>query len=288
MNDEVLYLDKDGLRRRYVLHRPPTCPAGRRHPVVIMLDGRGGTPWTAIKSTGWSAHADAHSFLAVFPEATRLDATKPLHFLDNPQMWNAGLGSSDSERPPVDDVAFLLAVLDDLDARGDADLSRVYLSGFSNGASMAFRFAIEHAERVAALGTVAGHYRAGSGAPTQPVPLAHIFGKLDPLSPFEGGLIELPWGKTEWRPPARDTAFAWAQRLGWPADASRRETRNGATIERWGQPGEKREVLFVAVDELGHVWPGGHRLLPERLVGPTADHFAATAELWSFFSRHAL
>ncbi len=286
MHDDVIYLDIGGLRRRYVLHRPPTCPPGARYPVVVMLDGRGGTPWTAIKSTGWSAHADLHGFLAVYPEATRMDPEKPLHFLDNPQMWNAGAGSSDSERSPVDDVSFLLAVLDDLTARGDADPARIYMTGFSNGASMTFRFAVEHSDRIAAIGTVAGHYRAGIGTPKQAVPLAHLFGILDPLSPFNGGLIELPWGKTEWRPPARDSASAWAQQLGWPADTAQREERENAIVERWGEPGNPREVFFAAIRDLGHVWPGGHRLLPEKLVGPTANHFSATAELYSFFTRH--
>lgn len=286
MHDEVIYLDVAGLRRRYVLHRPPTCPADRPHPIVVMLDGRGGTPWTAIKSTGWNAHADTHGFLVAYPEATRVDPKGPLHFMDNPQMWNAGLGSSDAERPPVDDVSFLRAALDDLVAHRAVDPNRMYMTGFSNGASMTFRFAVEAGERLAAIGTVSGHYRAGSGAPAKPVPLAHFFGKLDPLSPFDGGMIELPWRKTEWRPAARDSALAWAQRLGWPADASQRETHDGLTVERWGEPGDPREVVFTAIHDLGHVWPGGHRLLPELLVGKTSDRLSATAELWSFFKRH--
>jgi poly(3-hydroxybutyrate) depolymerase len=70
MNDEVVYLGLGGLRRRYVLHRP-THLAGTA-PAVVMLDGRGGTPWTAMKSTGWSPKADAEGFLAVYPEALQL------------------------------------------------------------------------------------------------------------------------------------------------------------------------------------------------------------------------
>lgn len=283
--DEVIYLERDGLKRRYVLHRPPACAPDRPHPVVVMLDGRGGTPWTGMKSTGWNAQADAHGFLVAYPEATRMDPSGPLHFLDNPQMWNAGIGSSDAERPPVDDVGFLRAVLDDLLARGAAKPGHIAMCGFSNGASMTFRFAVEAGERLAAIGTVAGHFRSGhqSGAA---LPLAHFFGKLDPLSPYDGGMVELPWGRTEWRPPARDSAQAWASRLGWREDEARIESRDGVTIERWGTPGDAREVMFTTIHDLGHVWPGGHRLLPEALVGKTSDRLSATAELWSFFARH--
>ncbi len=282
-NDEVIYVETPEGRRRYVLHRPANTASDASLPVVVMLDGRGGTPWTAMKSSGWSACADANGFLAAYPEATRMDPKGPLHFLDNPQMWNAGQGSSDAERPPVDDMTFLHLVLDDLIARG-ADPARIYMTGFSNGASMTFRFAAEAGHRVAAIGTVAGHFRAGGNAPATPVPLAHYFGMLDPLSPFDGGMVELPWGKTEWRPPARQSAEAWALRNGW-TDAPRVEERDGVRIERWGTPGDPREAVFTAIRDCGHVWPGGHRLLPEAIVGATSNRLSATSELWSFFSR---
>ncbi len=281
-NDEVIYVETKEGRRRYVLHRPPACAPNARHPAVIMLDGRGGTPWTAMKSTGWSACADAHGFLAAYPEATRINPTGPLHFLDNPQMWNAGIGSSDAERPAVDDVAFLHTVLDDLINRG-ADPARIYMCGFSNGASMTFRFAAESGHRLAAIGTVAGHFRSGGDAVGTPVPLAHYFGRNDPLSPFDGGMVELPWGKAEWRPPARQSAEAWARRNGITS-SPRVERRDGATWEIWGESGDPREVHFVAVEQCGHVWPGGHRLLPESIVGQTCDRVSATAGLWTFFS----
>lgn len=286
MQDEVIYLEANGAERRYILHRPPNCPANRSYPVVLMLAGRGGTPWTAIKTSGWSAFADQHGFLVAYPEATRMDEARPLHFLENPQMWNAGIGGSDTERAPVDDVAFLNATLDSLIHQQGADPARIFMTGFSNGASMTFRFAAESGERLAAIGTVAGHYREGSGAPTKPVPLTHFFGKLDPLNPYAGGFIDLPWGKTEHRPSARDSAVAWARQLNWPDAASRLKELDGLSIERWGQPGDPREIQFITVNDLGHVWPGGHRLLPENIVGKTSNRISATAELWRFFQTH--
>lgn len=284
MNDEVIYLSVAGAERRYVLHRPASLPADSIAPAVVMLDGRGGTPWTAMKSSGWSALADREGVLVAYPEATRLDPAGPLHFLTNPQMWNAGWGGSDVERPAVDDVGFLARVFEDLVARG-ADPARIYLCGFSNGASMTFRFASECPERVAAIGTVAGHFRGPVEGAALPVPLMHIFGTVDPLNPFEGGLVELPWGRTEWRPPARRSAEIWARRNGWDG-SPKIDSSEGRWIQRWGEPGDPREVVFVAVEGLGHVWPGGRRLLPEPLVGRSCDRFRATEALWEFFARH--
>jgi len=291
--NEVRYLECDGLERRYVLHAPPGFAPDRPRPAVIMLDGRGGTPWTGMKSTGFNTKADAQDFLAVYPEALRLRPGEPMHVLTNPQMWNAGAGGSDVERDgvPVDDLAFLRAVIADLRATAAADPRRIYATGFSNGASMAFRLAASAPDLVAACAPVAGHWRERfepGPAPSRPVPLMMLFGALDPLSPVDGGEVDLPWGGRERRPAARDSAVAWSA---WsclgdaPGDVS---YRDGVRWEAFGPDPRGMEVRLGIVSDLGHVWPGGHRLLPESLVGRASDRLRATDVIWSFFTRHAI
>lgn len=287
-NDQVLYLDAGGERRRYVAHVPPGFAPDRPRAAVLMLDGRGGTPWTAMKSSGWSRKADAEDFVALYPEATRVHPRGPLHFLDNPQMWNAGAGGSDSERAGPDDLAFLRAVIADASGRFALDPRRLLMTGFSNGAAMAFRFAVEEPETVAAIAPVAGHFRGAPGALRRPVPMILFFGEQDPLSPFEGGMVELPWGATEWRPAARASALAWARRSGLGTEPAFVERREGVTLERFGPDKSGAEVEFWSIADLGHAWPGGHRLLPEKLVGRTSDRVNATDEIWNFFRRHPL
>jgi polyhydroxybutyrate depolymerase len=277
-HDEVVYLERGGLKRRYVLHRPPALASAARPAAVIMLDGRGGTPWTAMKSTGWSRKADAEGFLAVYPEATRLDPHGPLHFLDNPQMWNAGAGGSDTAREGVDDAGFLRDVVEDLAARFGADRRRMYMTGFSNGASMTFRFAAGHPHLVAAIAPVAGYCRVREERLPRPVPAAIFFGRADPLTPFEGGPVRLPWGVTELRPPARETIRTWVRACGAEGGAFSATESAGVRVERHGP-----DVVAHMVEDLGHVWPGGHRLLPEKLVGRGSDRLSATDEAWAFF-----
>lgn len=286
--DQVIYLDAGGTKRRYVAHLPPGFAPDRPRPAVLMLDGRGGTPWTGMKSTHWSAKADASDFVALYPEALRLDPRGPQHFLENPQMWNAGLGASDAERGDVDDVAFLRQALLDARARYALNPRRCFVAGFSNGAAMAYRMAIEASDLVAAIAPVAGHFRMPDAAPQRPVPLVALFGKLDPLSPFEGGWVDLPWGRREHRPPARRSPAAWARLHGLGDEPSTVEEHPGLTVERYGPDLSGMEVVFYAVHDLGHVWPGGHRLLPESLVGPTSDRVRATDVIWDFFTRHPL
>ena len=136
-----------GLDRSYILHRPavkgPT-------PLVMMLHGAGGSALFAVVETGWSDLADEQGFTVVYPEGIAVRPEKKTKFLTNPQEWNDGSG-----RGRHDDVGFLLAVLDQLGPI--TDLARVYLTGFSNGAGMAFRLAAEYADRFAALAPVSGH-----------------------------------------------------------------------------------------------------------------------------------
>ncbi len=284
---EVIYLDIDGRRRRYVLYRPNrVVTEGKLVPLVIMLDGRGGTPWTAMKITRWNETADREGFALAYPEATRVDPAGPLHFLTNPQMWNAGSGGSDTERPDVDDLGFLRAMVDHVASHARIDRSRIYMTGFSNGAAMSYRYALHFPETLAAIAPVAGHLRTRDVSLAEPMPMLSMFGRLDPLSPIEGGPVDLPWGVTEIRPPAVDSVRYWAELNGHAPYEGKVEDESGLSRLSYGLPGARDEVVFITIDDLGHVWPGGHRLLPEQLVGPTSDRIFANDAIWEFFVRH--
>lgn len=284
---DVIYLDVDGLKRRYVMYRPDSVVmGGELAPAVIMLDGRGGTPWTAMKATRLNQKADKEGFVVIYPEATRIEPDGPLHFLTNPQMWNAGVGSSDAERPHVNDTLFLERVLRDIPNRARVDAKRIYMTGFSNGAVMTYRFALKHPDILAAIAPVAGHVRVHDETLAEPVPMIFFFGRLDPLSPYDGGEIELPWGRKETRPPVMHSVHTWAILCGHLPDDGRLETGEHVSRLRYGQKNARDEIEFVTVHDLGHVWPGGHRLLPEKLVGVSSDTVCATDEMWSFFARH--
>src|SRR5690242_15319095 len=126
--DRRVSLPHHGLVRHYLLHVPP----GRGpFPLVMMLHGAGGSAEFAAEETGWSKLADAAGFAVVYPEGVPAKVQKAPKFLTNPQEWNDGSG-----RGRHDDVGFLLAVLYDL--RELVDPSRIYVTGFSNGAGMTF------------------------------------------------------------------------------------------------------------------------------------------------------
>ena len=154
--DHAFIIHLGGMDRHYTVHVPPRYDGKRPVPVVIMLHGGGGTGRAAAFETGWSAKADQAGFLAVYPEATPPDPAKPSQFRTNGQIWNDGSGRFHAGQRGIDDVGFLNAMLDEVAARFTVDPRRVFVTGFSNGASMTFRVGEELSHRVAAIAPAAG------------------------------------------------------------------------------------------------------------------------------------
>ena len=246
----------------------------------MFLTGTGGTAAWADRETGWSELAGREGFALALPEALPPDPAKPPTFLTNPPRWNDG--SPTPSHPPVaDDVRFLLAVIDDAVARFGADRARVFLTGFSNGAGMAFRLAAEAAERIAAIAPVAGYCWVENPRPARPIPTLYTVGTADLLIPLRGGDVRLPWSsRLVRRPPVNATLERWAEGLGCDLVPTLRSDDGSVRVEHYPGP-----VVFdaVTVAGLGHHWPGGRGQLNPRIAGPPSAAVNATAMIWEFF-----
>lgn len=247
-----------------------------------MLHGAGGTAAIAEQQAGWAARAAAGELAVALPEGTPPDPASPPSFRLNPQLWNDGSGRGPVARQQVDDVGFVIELVNLLVREHGLDHRRVFLSGFSNGASLAFRVAAEHPAMITAIAPVAGHCWVDPPRLRRAVPLFHIAGENDPLNPPAGGTVATPWGHDEYHPPIRRSIERWSAACGCPALADRVDERG----IRWTEAaGCAVELQLALVPELGHVWPGGPRLLPERIVGKASRLLAATDASWDFFNR---
>jgi polyhydroxybutyrate depolymerase len=281
------------LDRHYTVHAPPGYTGKTPIPVVIMLHGGGGTARAAIWETRWTEKADEVGFLAVFPDAMPPDPARPSSFARNPQLWNDGSDRFYPGQKAVDDVGFIEAIMDDLSARFMVNERRIFITGFSNGASMSFLVGARLSNRIAAIAPVAGANWLNPVVLERPVPLLYITGNADPLNPVEGGVPRLAIGAThkslaKRKPPVRESISKWAKALGCPVVPASVTELDGVRTETYGPGRGGAEVIYITVDGLGHMWPGGRSLLPEFMVGKRSDKINGTDVIWEFFKTHAL
>jgi len=275
-----LTVDVGDVTRHALVSDPPM--AGRR-PVVVMFHGAGATAQIAADQTRFASLGAREGFVAVFPEGTARDPDAPAQFRLNPQTWNDGSGRGHVARRGVDDVAFTAALLERLVQAGRADRSRLFLTGFSNGGSVAFRAAAALSGHVAAVAPVAGHCWI-EPVLERPVPLLYLMGGADPLNPLAGGDVATPWGGREMHPAVDSSSARWARANGC---RSAPQVLTDGDLEWSEYPGCGATVRRCIIGGLGHVWPGGPRLLPERLVGRRSDALDGSEAVWAFFAAAA-
>ena len=278
-----------GFERSYFVHVPPSYDSAKKWPVVVMFHGGGGTAKGAMRETGWDDKSNKEGFLAVFPEGTPPDVSRPSRFRENSQTWNDGsrrsnVGAASREVP---DINFVSAMLADLRVRFGVDERRIHITGFSNGASMTFRVARELSLVIAAAAPVAGADWLSGTNPERPVPILYLTGTDDPLNPVEGGEIHIGAKTFGTKASVREMIGNWVNMHSLRNDGQVVYHKDGATGIAYGLQGEAAKVILYTIEGHGHYWPGGKSALPQRLAGKNTAKLKATDVIWEFFKRHA-
>ena len=287
----VFRITVDQVQRSYTIHVPHDYDEKQSLPVVIMLHGGGGTANAAIEETGWVDKAEKEGFLVVFPEAMARDPSQRSSFARNPQLWNDGSDRFYPDQKIPNDVAFINVLIEDLFSIFPVDREQIFITGFSNGASMSFRVGAELSKHIAAIAPVAGACWLDSVVLERPVSLYYMTGLDDPLNIIQGGVPKLLSGESDQvrakaKPPVWDSISKWINALGCPPKPASTSEINGVHIETYGPGRSSAEVIYVTVEGLGHTWAGGKSILPESMVGKTSDKIKATDAIWDFFTKH--
>ena len=116
-----------------------------------MFHGGSGNGERFLKISGWREQADATGLIAVFPTGERYRITETGRLETRWASFGILDEIEEAETPPADDVAFVDAMLADIEAGLHVDAHRIYASGFSNGAGMAARLARRPLETFAAV-----------------------------------------------------------------------------------------------------------------------------------------
>ncbi len=270
-------LQLDGHQRRYEVYVPANARRGA--PAVFMFHGGSGNGERFLKISGWREQADATGLIAVFPTGERYRITENGRLQTRWNVFGILDEIEEAETPPADDVAFVDAILADLDAGLQVDAHRIYASGFSNGAGMAARLGVERSQTFAAVAFSGGGL--GFAQPPAPrrVPTYSTLGSLDDrvLDKQNPPLSELPMNPRRIlaNPVLGGHIDAALDTLGLPRAPSAVVVRPHRTTFRW--PARRPLFTFAMLEGLEHKYPTSDN-----------NHFDAASEFWAFFTRHRL
>ncbi|MEM7104086.1 MAG: PHB depolymerase family esterase [Bacteroidota bacterium] len=159
-NDRTITIDK--VEREYIVHVPDNYTGRSPVPAVIMLHGTGGDGDKFWRISGWKEKAEQEGFIAIFPTALVYCYIEEEDGIEKKKKKTKWLSPKIEEilcdgQYPRDDVKFLNAMLDEVEAHLNIDKSRIYFSGFSNGGGFVrSKVMIEMNDRVAAVATMGG------------------------------------------------------------------------------------------------------------------------------------
>jgi polyhydroxybutyrate depolymerase len=169
---------------------PSRIELDKTYPLVVVLHGLRHNGRDIERYYQFDRFVESRELLLAYPNGTREGLHKRTtwaSFLG--RFWNATDVCCDFAESHVDDVAYLDAVIDDMSATYRVDPKRIFVAGLSSGAYMAYRYACDRADRVAAIVSHAGAMWTDLNQcrPAHPVAVLHIHGTADEMVPYAGG-----------------------------------------------------------------------------------------------------
>lgn len=246
----------DGQPRGYQVFRPPAL-GNRPAPLIVLLHGclPGANGQGAASAVKFDDKASSAGFVAVYPDGIT-------------GCWNAGRCCG-----AADDVGFIRSLLDRLIKELPIDRSRIFVTGVSGGAAMAYRLACELSSRITAIASVAGGSSLDAPCrPARPVSVLEMHGSDDSNLPYNGG------GPNNVSP-ILQVVQRWVALDGCVGDPDL--AQSGITkSSTWGRCKSGSVVRLDTIVGGRHTWFGCS--VPP--CDPVPGEPDANAEVWSFFS----
>jgi polyhydroxybutyrate depolymerase len=259
-------LDFGGMERSYRLFVPSGYRQGTPTPLVVAMHGGLGTGEIFASQSGFDAVAERHGFLVLYPDGYK-------------RGWNAGTCCGPPMKENVDDVGFIAAVVAAVKRQYSVDASRVYGTGFSNGAMLAYRISCEAPDLFVAIAPVSGGLMTTDCKSKQKVSALHIGGLLDKNIPWAGGTYD-----DTYRRSAKELVDLVAARDGCGKEDKVTESGEGFECRTMSSCAKGTEVSWCRLDGVGHQWAGGKTYM-RWILGPNDDRFQTSERIWTFFSR---
>lgn len=280
-----LSMSVDGRERTYILHVPAS--EGEALPLIIVLHGTYGTGRKMQLGLGFDPYADERGFLVAYPDAYQ----KPGE--NETARWNDGRGTLESSYGGIDDVKFIVDMIDDIAARTPLERERIFVTGASNGGMMTYRLGCETVGVFAGIAPVIGNIPEpifASCNPQTPLKFLAINGDADPFVPLNGGEVceNVRFGcEGGWVVSGSDSLGAFAAANGCSLQPTSETlptlVEDGTQVERliYADCGNNARVEAYIIHNGGHTWPPREPQLASG--GKSTANLDATAVIVDFF-----
>lgn len=173
----------DNIERTYLVHVPSSYDENSALPAVLMLHGTTGNGEIFYQISGWKELGERERVITVFPSSLAYCYVEDGKQKTNTK-WHSLPGDVQycNESDRKDDVKFLRKIIDEMSQTIQLDKKKIYIVGFSSGAQMALKAALESSDIFAAALECSGTaINAINSKAVQQVPIGFQLGNADPL-----------------------------------------------------------------------------------------------------------
>ena len=249
-------LEHDGIEREAIVYVPESYSAAADTPLVMNFHGFGGMARWHMEAADLRPQADRSGGLLVIPQGADLDGSPH---------WNPVAAGGDN-KSDVDDLGFVEALLETIQAAYPYNAGRVSAVGYSNGGMMALGLACTRSELIASAGSVSGAFLDDSCDHSHPMSIITLHGTQDSTIPYDGSGEYFS---------ASEVIDYWRGEIGAPeADAVLLESGSNA-VRHWPHDGGEAGTAVHHYRVMGgeHIW-----------YNFEADGLSANDRIWDFLT----
>ena len=169
----------DNETREYLIYIPSSYDPNSATPILFAFHGFSGYSQYFINTADFRSLADQFNFIAVYPQGL---------VCGGGTTWNTNPPGGDN-KCSQDDIGFFPALLNEISGNYNIDASKVFLTGYSNGADFSYSMACYQSSLVTAIAPVSGLMPMNDSSECQPSHATSVMifnGTIDYSRPYNG------------------------------------------------------------------------------------------------------